>query len=252
MILGVYAKKNLQLSGFGGTRQAAEQKTFWFVRRLDDETYEVQPLNSNNLPSGVTSTITKRVLMTEYVPEVDYYERKTQPVLQSLQRKLDRGEELFQADQLDAAEAEFAKVLFLDEQHPQANLRLGDIYCQKKDYKQLKKVLKRILNSDRAFAEGERHRFNEFGMNLRKSRLLAEALEYYSRAVAINAADEHLHFNIARVLWEMNEVPRCQDHLEAALRIKPEFEEARRFLAYCQRHRDQDAGGVTVHATPQA
>ncbi|WP_161794877.1 tetratricopeptide repeat protein [Desulfonatronum thioautotrophicum] len=252
MILGVYAKKNFQMSGFGGTRQAAEQKTFWFVRRLDDESYEVQPLNSNNLPSGVTSTITKRTLMTEYVPEVDYYERKTQPVLQSLQRKLDRGEELFQADQLDAAEAEFAKVLFLDEQHPQANLRLGDICCQKKDYKQLKKVLRRILNSDRVFAEGERHRFNEFGMNLRKSGLLAEALEYYSKAVAINTTDEHLHFNVARVLWEMQDIPLCQEHLEAALRINPEFDEARRFLAYSQKHHDRGVGGGPVHATPQA
>jgi len=240
MILGVYAKKCDQTSGFGGTRQTSQHKTYWFVRRLDDDTYEIQPLNNNHLPSGVTATVSKRILMTEYVPEVDYYERRTLPVLQSLQRKLDRGEELFHAKELAASEAEFVKILYLDAQNPQANLRLGDIYCQKKDYQRLKKVLGRILNNDRVFAEGERHRFNEFGVNLRKGGHLIEALEYYSKAIAINAEDEHLHFNVARVFWEMNEKTDCRKHLETALRINPAFEEAQTFLIFCRKHLDAD------------
>lgn len=178
--------------------------------------------------------------MSEYIPEVDYYERLTLPVLQSLQRKLDHGEELFQMNQLDAAESEFAKVLLMDEEHPQANLRLGDIYCQKQDVKRLKKALERIMNNDRVFAEEERHRFNEFGMNLRKGGMLPEALEYYTRAIAINKQDENLYFNTARVLWELGEKVMCLEHLEAALRVNPEFPEALKFLDFCQTNRDRD------------
>lgn len=232
MILGVYAKTKRPASGFGGSHGPAEQKTYWFVRRLDDDTYEVQPLGRNHLPTGMAVAISKRCLMTEYVPEIDYFERRTLPVMQSLQRKLDRGEELFQSDQLDAAEKEFAKILFIDEQNPQANLRLGDICCLKKDTKRLKKVLQRILINERIFVDGMRHRFNEFGMNLRKNGLLEEALGYYSKAIAMNGEDEFLYFNAARVLWEMDEKEQCREHLEKALQINPEFEEARRFLNY--------------------
>jgi tetratricopeptide (TPR) repeat protein len=232
MILGVYVKKGHQASGYGGTSRAAEQNTYWFVRRVDDDTYEVQPLNQNHLPSGVLSAISKGDLLRDYLPVPDYYERRTLPVLQSLQRKLDQGEKLFAANQLDAAEAEFVKVLYMDQDHPQANLRLGDIYCQKKNVKHLKTVLARILNNDQVFAEKERHRFNEFGMNLRKNGLLEEALAYYAKAVEINEADEHLQFNMARVLWEKNEKEKCLEHLENAMRLNPRFEEAHRFLEY--------------------
>lgn len=232
MILGVYAKTIRPASRFGGPTGSAERKTYWFVRRLDDDTYEVQPLGRNHLPTGVALTISKRCLMAEYVPEVDYYERRTLPAMQSLQRKLDRGEELFQADQLDGAEREFAKILFLDEQNPQANLRLGDICCLKKDTKRLKKVLQRILTNERVFAEAVRQRFNEFGTNLRKIGLLEEALSYYTRAIAMNEEDEFLYFNAARVLWEMNEQEQCREYLEKALQLNPGFEEARRFLNF--------------------
>ncbi len=240
MILGVYVKNGREKSGFAGTLRAAEQNTFWFVRRLDDDIYEVQPLNQHHLPSGVLCNISKGTLMSEYVPMVDYYERRTLPVLQSLQRKLDQGEKLLEAKNLDAAEAEFVKVLCMDEDQPQANLRLGDICCKKKDVKRLKKVLARIMNNDRVFAEGERHRFNQFGVNLRKNGLLEEALAYYEKAIEINAEDEHLHFNIARVLWEIDRKDKCRDHLEQALRINLDFQEAQRFLKYCDR--DAESG----------
>lgn len=234
MILGIYSKKKQLASGFGATRHSAEQKTYWFVRRMDDDNYEIQPLNQNHVPSGVTSTISKGTFMKEYVPEVDYYERQTLPALQTLRRKLDRGEELFQMDQLDAAESEFAKALSIDEDNPQANLRQGDIACRKKDFKKLKQALQRIMGIDKIFVEAERHRFNEFGMNLRKEGFFSEAVAYYSKALQVSSQDEHLYFNIARVFHQMGNQSACLQHLEDALRINPAFEQAQRFLGYCR------------------
>jgi len=54
--------------------------------------------------------------------------------------------------------------------------------------------------NDLVFASGERHRFSEFGMNLRKIGLLEEALGCYSRTIAINGEDEFLYFNATRAL----------------------------------------------------
>lgn len=242
MILGIYSKKKQLGSGFGDTRRTAEQKTYWFVRRMDDDNYEVQPLNQNHVPSGVTSTVSKRAFMTEYVPEIDYYERRTVPALQTLRRKMDRGEELLQMDQLDAAESEFAKALYIDEDNPQANLRLGDIACRKKDFRKLKQALQRIMGIDQVFVEAERHRFNEFGMSLRKSGFFSEAVGYYSKALQISSQDEHLYFNIARVFFEMGDQAACIQHLEGALRINPDFKQAHQFLDHCRQTPHSVAG----------
>jgi len=223
-------------SGIGETRRSAEQKTYWFVRRMSNDNYEIQPLNQHHVPSGVTSIISKGTFMTEYVPELDYYERRTVPALQSLCRKLEQGEDFFANNQLDAAESEFAKALCIDAENPQAHLRMGDIACRKNDFKKLKKILPRILGIDQIFTLAERHRFNEFGMNLRKEGLFSEAVQYYSKALQINSQDEHLYFNIARVFFEMGDQSATHQHLEEALRINPGFVQAQRFLDYCHKN----------------
>ncbi|SDB05152.1 hypothetical protein SAMN05660653_00267 [Desulfonatronum thiosulfatophilum] len=235
MILGVYSKKTEMSGGFGGTRMSSSTRTYWFVRRVDDDTYEVQPLNQQHVPSGIVSRISKKTFMLEYAPELDYYERKTLPVLKSLQRKLDQGEKLFELKQLDAAESEFVKALHIDEQNSQASLRLGDIYCQTKDHQRLKKALARILNLDNVFIETERHRFNEFGTNLRKGGFLDESLAYYDKALSLNDHDEHLHFNVARVFYDLKDYGKCIDHLQRALALNQDFEEAKDFLEYCRK-----------------
>lgn len=236
-VLGVYSKTVALQSGVGFTSQTQEQKTYWFVRRLDDDRYEIQPLNSRHVPSGLQHVISKGQFMSEYVPELDYYERKTVPALKSLGKKLEKGEELFHANQLDEAEKEFSKALIMDEHNPQANLRLGEVYCMNKDYKKLKAALDRVMNNDAVFAEEERHRFNEFGMSLRKNGYHQESIQYYSKALDVNGQDEHLHFNMARVFFDMGKMEECKGYLQKALDVRNDFQEAALFLRYC-RQRD--------------
>lgn len=180
------------------------------------------------------SVISKGQFISEYVPELDYYERKTVPALKSLRKKLDKGEEFFHADQLDEAEQEFSKALIMDEHNPQANIRLGEVHCKKRDYKKLKAVLDRILNNDAVFAEEERHRFNEFGISLRKNGYHQESIQYYSKALDLKSGDEHLHFNLARVFFEMGDIEQCKRHLRKALDIRADFREAALFLHHCE------------------
>jgi tetratricopeptide (TPR) repeat protein len=233
-VLGVYSKTKQQQSGIGATSRSQEQKTYWFVRRLDDERYEIQPLNGQHVPSGLCSVISKGDFMVGYLPELDFYEHKTAPALKSLEKKLAKGEAFFAEQQFDDAEKEFTKALLIDEKNPQATIRLGEVHCRKNDYHKLKGVLKRILNNDAVFAEAERHRFNEFGINLRKSKFFQESIQYYSRVLQVNDQDENLHFNIARVYFDMEKVDECLQHIRNALEIKPDFKEAGLFLDHCQ------------------
>lgn len=239
-VLGVYSKMITLKTGMGFSGKTQDQKTYWFVKRIDDDRYEVQPLNSQHVPSGLCSVISKKEFITEYFPELDYYERKTVPALKSLQNKLAKGEDCFAKEQLGDAEKEFTKALFIDEKNPQASIRLGEVHCLKKEYEKLKIAMDRILNNDAVFSEQERHRFNEFGISLRKNGYHKESLRYYTKALEVNDSDEHLHFNIARVYFDMEDVGQCINHLNAALKIRPKFKEASDFLRYCEVYSPSD------------
>ncbi|MEF3698762.1 tetratricopeptide repeat protein [Desulfolutivibrio sp.] len=231
-VLGIYSLTKSTEVGVGGTAKGYEQKTYWFVRRLPDDTYEVQPLNANHLPSGIKRILSKGEFLAGYAPEPGYYEKKTLPHVQSLKKKLAQGEEALCAGNLDDAEKMFCKALLLDEDNPTANMALGEVYCRKQEHKRLEAVLRRILNLDEVFKEEQRHVFNSFGISLRKEKYFAEAIRYYRRAIEFNPTDENLHFNAARAYFEAGELTLCVEHLEQALRLRPEFAEAAEFLRY--------------------
>lgn len=236
-ILGVYSLVKNTNTGHGTTSRAYEQKTWWFVRRLDDDTYAVQALNANSIPSGPLSPISKGEFIRNYQPEPGYYEKRCLPFIDSLKKKLSLAEKHLAAEDLDGAEKEFCKALLLDEKNPSANIELGKIYLQKGDGKKLSRAFRRILNIDALFQEQERHLFNEFGICLRKDKHFAEAISFYDKALEHQETDEHLHFNLARALAESGDTNTAREHLQRALELRADFTEARRFLEYL----DQDA-----------
>jgi tetratricopeptide (TPR) repeat protein len=232
-VLGVYSLHKETETGIGGGAKQYSQATYWFVRRLNDDDYEVQPLNASNIPSGIRKIISKGEFTYNYALEPDYYEKKTLPFLDSLKAKLDKGEEYLEAGNLEKAEREFCKAILIDAENARANIGLGSVYCLKKDHKKLKQVLDRLLNIDDVFNEEQRHRFNEFGMNLRRQKYFAESILYYQKALQVNASDERLLFNIARAYYDMGDIDTCMKRLSDALLLAPNFMEAQSFLAHC-------------------
>ena len=231
-ILGVYCKKDDRSVGTGTTTTHSQNRTYWFVRRLDEDEYEVCPLNSSHVPSGSRTMLTKGELATQYIPEPQYYERHTFPALKSLQKKIELGEQFFKKGLLSQAEKEFLKATMIDEENAEANLGLGAVYVEQDEFQKTKKVLKVLLGNDMVFQEEQRRQFNVFGIGLRKKKMYSEALGYYSKALEYNGDDEHLHFNLARVLYEKGDEIACMEHLETALKLSPDFKEAQKFLEY--------------------
>lgn len=231
-ILGVYSLVKSAGTGHGATARTYEQKTFWFVRRTEDDEYVIQALNANSVPSGPLATISKGEFIKQYKPEVGYYEKRCLPFIESLKKKLAQADKHLAEDDLDAAEKEFCKALLLDEKNPKANIELGKIHMQKGDGKKLAAAMRRIMSNDAIFQEQERHLFNEFGISLRKEKHFAEAIAFYGKALEHNDADEHLHFNIARALAESGHHDSAVSHLETALALDPGFEAARKFRDY--------------------
>jgi tetratricopeptide (TPR) repeat protein len=231
-ILGVYSLVKSAGTGHGATARTYEQKTFWFVRRNDDDEYLVQALNANSIPSGPLSVVSKGEFIKNYTPEVGYYEKRCLPFIDSLKKKLAQADKHLAEDNLDAAEKEFCKALLLDEKNPKANIELGKIHMQKGDGKKLAAAMRRIMQNDAIFQEQERHLFNEFGISLRKEKHFTEAIAFYGKALEHNNADEHLHFNIARALAESGHIEEAAAHLDTALSLAPGFEAAKRYRDY--------------------
>lgn len=235
IILGVYSLKQETDVGLGDTAMKRETVTYWFARQLEKERFDVQPLNIHHVPSGVKTELAAREFLVNYTPEPQYYKVYTVPALNSLAQKIARGQAQFEKGQIDEAEKSFIKALMIDDLNVTANYSLGDVYSEQKDFSKLKKVLNTLLNLDEAFGQEHRERFNSFGINLRKNKMFDEALNFYSRALELNAMDENVYFNMARAYYEKQMIDECVRHLNIALAVNPEFFEAKAFLTHCQK-----------------
>lgn len=241
-ILGVFSYKADIDMGTGGSSGKHSGLTYWYARRIADQEYELQPLNGQHVPSGVKTKLAQIEFLSKYTPEPEYYRVNTLPVLNSLYKKIQKGEEYFKLGMLDETEREFVKALMIDDLSVPANFGLGSVYSEKKEYHKLKGVLDLLLNLDETFVEEQQARFNEFGMNLRKNGFLDESIRYYSKALEINGNDDHQHFNLARVYYDKKELDKCVAHLKQALEINPGLVEAQKFLAYCRKKHGPGAG----------
>ncbi|MCK9240778.1 tetratricopeptide repeat protein [Desulfocurvus sp.] len=235
-ILGVYSRKQDRDIGFGTTTRNHAQQTYWFARRLSDDAFEVQPLNTSHVPSGMRTTLGKGEFIKAFHPEPGYYETRTLPALKSLQKKVEMGERFFQDGLLGQAEKEFLKAVMMDEDNAQANLGLGAVYSEQGRFAKVRKIVGILLNNDDAFRREQRRQFNTFGISLRRQGLHEDAIRFYSRALEVDPDDEHLHFNLARAHFELGDELACLQHIEIALGLNPDFKEGRKFLEYLGKH----------------
>ncbi len=234
-VLGVYSLQLEAQVGAGATKGSRENVTYWYARQLSEEEFEVQPLNTHHVPSGVRSKMEKMDFLKQYTPEPTYYRLHTVPALETLGRKIKMGENAFADGDMDEAESQFIKALMISKKDIDANYGLGEVYSEIKEFNKLKGVLNTLLGLDEAFTIEHRQKFNKFGISLRKNGHYDESIKYYEKSLEIVDDDENVYFNLARVYFEKGKSAECISSLEAALNLNPEFIEAQKFLKYCQK-----------------
>jgi len=136
---------------------------------------------------------------------------------------------------LDDAEKAFLKALMIDDMNVPANYGLGDVYTEKKDFQNLRRVLNVLMGMDDSFSVEYRQKLNSFGVNLRKQGYLEESIAFFNKALEIRKDDENIYFNLARVHFDKGEIEKCIGILNIATTLNPEFVEARKFISYCER-----------------
>lgn len=235
-IKGVFSCETQSKVGTGTTTRKSIMKSYWYAEEMEGEGESVvmiQALNNNNIPSGPKESVVLEDFLDRFEPEPEFYQNDVYPKMRELDKTLKRAESQRDLGAYYSAEMEFGNALDIDEENVRANFGLGLTYMERGEPAKASDLFERLVGLDAAFAPEHKHLFNEFGINLRKSKLLDQAVDYYERALEMAAVpDENLHYNVARAYFERGEADKAREQLHRALEIAPNFEEAQGFLAY--------------------
>jgi tetratricopeptide (TPR) repeat protein len=231
-VLGVYSLRKTSEIGSGTTMTDHENITYWYVRQTGEERFEVQPLATSGLPSGMVKSMYAKDFIQAYTPEPFYYSRTPVPVMESLAAKLLEGDESAAVASLEEAERTALSALMVEKIVFPGQGKPGRDEILKSLMERVRKVLGILLCRDPEVRFEHRARFNSCGVSLRKDGHLDQSLGYFSKALEIDGRDENIHFNMARVYFDKGELGECAKALELALGLNPEFKEAGRFARY--------------------
>jgi len=221
----VVSDKKQNKLGLGGTAQKTARSVYFFVQRVKDGEIFIQALGGNFCPAGDKRMIPLEELIENYRPEPLFYYNRVKPVMDGVDSDLEKGEKNLDAGRPDLAEKCFKRVLEVDAENVRGIFGLGTAYLEAGKTEDAEEILGRIMNLEMAFAPEHAHLFNQFGIRMRKAGMLKQALEYYAKASALNERDEHLHFNICRIHYEMDDLDASYDCLNKALGLNGDFRE---------------------------
>lgn len=230
-VRGVFSTQEIRRVGTGTTTRKTVQKTFWFVEQKGQD-IECQPLNPNYIPSGPKRKISMDELIAKFSPEPEFYMNSVYPKMQELKKNISSADRQRENGNNFTAEYEYSRALKVDEENVRANFGIGLTYLERGDKAKAQDIFERLVKLDGAFQAEHKHLFNDFGINLRKNKMLTQALEYYKRAQELSPNDENLYMNIARVQLENHNIDDCIANLLKALSLDPHHAPSLKFVAW--------------------
>lgn len=233
-IKGIFSTQAIQKVGTGTTTRRTIQKMYWFVEESEGGVLEVQPLNKNYVPSGPKRRIALEELLEKFSPEPEFYISTVYPRLRELNMVIQKGERHREKGEIFSAELEFGQALAVDEENIRANFGLGLTYLDRGEANKADDIFQRLVRLDATFEKEHKHLFNEFGMNLRRNKMLDQALDYYQRAEQLAESDDNLMFNIARAFFDKKQYDKAMEYLKKAITLNPQHEQSRRFVAFLE------------------
>jgi len=233
-IKGIFSTQAIQKVGTGTTTRRTIQKTYWFAEEDEGSVIELQPLNKNYIPSGPKRSIPFEELVEKFSPEPEFYVSTVYPRMRELNMVIQKGERHREKGEAFSAELEFGQALNVDEENIRANFGLGLTYLDRGEANKADDIFKRLVHLDAAFDKKHKHLFNEFGINLRKNKMLDQALDYYKRAEELAVRDDNLMFNVARTFFDKKQYDKTVEYLQKALALNPDHIESQKFLDFLQ------------------
>ncbi len=231
-ITGVFSLQEIRKVGTGTTTRKTIQKAFWFCTELPDGSIEVQPLNTNYIPSGPKRRVPKDEFLASFAPEPEVYISNVFPRIRELNKTIALADRHRGNKEFFSAEMEYGKALKVDEENIRANFGLGITYLERGEGAKADNIFERLVKLDTAFESEHKHLFNEFGINLRKNKMLDQAVVYYGRALELSGEDENLLHNMARAHLEKGNHDQALTYLLKSLQLSPTLEASVKFLTW--------------------
>lgn len=230
---GIYLESIISKVGTGSTAKDAKMENLWRAKPLDGDFVEVELFDMNDLPSGYRERVTLKEFHQRFIYQKDWKPRKQDPQKEEADRIAARGERHLANNETFSAEFEFNNALKLDESSVRANFGLGQTYMAQGEADKARQIFKKLSTIEAVMEPRHKHIFNEFGIQLRKLGMYAEAIRYYQRALNLEKNDENLWFNFGRALHDGGRKQKAQVALKRALEINSEFTEARLYIERC-------------------
>lgn len=234
MAPGYYLESIASKVGTGDTAKNARMENYWLLRGQEGEVVQMELLDLNEERSGFVELVpleefAKRFRhLPEFVPKtINLSQRQADRIAARAERHLDDNEFL-------SAEFEFSKAVKLDEENVRANFGLGKTYLALGETEKAAQVFRKLGAIEAVLEPENKHIFNEFGIQLRKMGLYAEAVRHYTRALNLSPGDENLWFNLGRALYEGGQKEKGRAVIKKALDINPKLNEATCYLASSQ------------------
>lgn len=231
-IQGIFSSQEIRKVGTGTTTRKTIQKTYWQSVEQEDGSIEVQPLNTNYVPTGPKRIVSREEFLTKFAPEPEFYVTTVFPKMKELNKTIARGDRHRANGENFSAEMEYNSAIKVDEENIRANFGLGLTYLERGDTSKADNIFERLVKLDASFDGEHKHLFNEFGISLRKNNMLEQAVDYYSRAIELSPNDENLVYNIGRAYLEKKDYKKSTEGFLKALEIDPLHEPSMKALIW--------------------
>lgn len=225
IVLGIYESSKSEKVGTGATKQERELRIYWFAAQIPGGDIACQPLNDVRLPSGFVQKVDKEAFFSEYTLSPQLYDEYMRSVVNSLRDKLNSMDPIGELPELSREEGMVLRGLTaLLHVKPTLQLSETDLLAVRTMLDSMRQTNEVVLEYQRAITS--------VAIDLRKQRKFPLAVEYYKKVLALDARNDHLMFNLARVYFEMGQLDEARELLLQAIEINPELDMARRFLRY--------------------
>lgn len=222
-------------TGFGGTTRTSERALYYYAEKTPETGILVQALNANSVPSGEKTPVSEPEFLEKFKPEPLIYYNQVKPRMEAMLAELEKGDKQLEAGRTDKAEKSFQKALEYDAENLRAIFGLGNAYLAAGKMVEAGEIFEKIMSIELAFGPENKFLFNEFGIRMRKHGLLDMAKAYYAKALTVSEADENLHFNLGRVLFELGDFAAAATEAAKCLAINPGFLIAKKLKAAAEK-----------------
>jgi len=231
LIEGVFCIERSSKIGTGTTAKRTTAKANYYAKEAEDGTMELMLINDQNIPFGSPEIMSKEDLLAEGMPMPQLF-KEVVGNMRKVQKSIARGDKFRARNETFTAEFEYSNALNLDEQNVRANFGIGLCLLARDENDKAKEVFDRIVKIESAFEDEHKHLFNEYGIALRKKKMVEQAVDYYSRALELSQNDENLWYNLGRALFDLEEWNECAEAAKQCLSINPNHPEGKKMLAY--------------------